>query len=60
MENTSIRRAVMRQATLYARVSTRRQEQEATIESQLDQLLTAATQQGYEIPPRTAVYRPSG
>jgi site-specific DNA recombinase len=40
----------MRQATLYARVSTRRQEQEATIESQLDQLLTAATQQGYEIP----------
>jgi site-specific DNA recombinase len=37
----------MRRAALYARVSTRRQEQEATIESQLDQLLQYA--QGHEL-----------
>jgi site-specific DNA recombinase len=42
----------MGQAALYARVSTRRQEQEATIESQLEQLLAHAEQQGLEIPPR--------
>jgi site-specific DNA recombinase len=41
----------MRQAALYARVSTRRQEQEATIESQLDQLLAQAKQQELEISP---------
>ncbi len=40
----------MRRAALYARVSTRRQEQEATIESQLDRLLSYAQQQAYEIP----------
>jgi site-specific DNA recombinase len=40
----------MRRAALFARVSTRRQEQEATIESQLDQLLSYAQQQEYEIP----------
>ena len=36
---------------LYARVSTRQQEQEATIESQLSQLLSYAQQQGYRIDP---------
>jgi len=41
----------MQRAALYARVSTRRQEQEATIESQLDRLLSYAQQPGYEIPP---------
>ena len=41
----------MHQAALYARVSTRRQEKEATIESQLDQLLAYARQQGDEISP---------
>ena len=41
----------MQRAALYARVSTRRQEQEATIESQLDRLLSYAQQHGYEIPP---------
>lgn len=41
----------MRRAALYARVSTRRQEQEATIESQIDQLLTYAEAQGYEVGP---------
>jgi len=41
----------MRRAALYARVSTRHQEQEATIESQLAQLLTYAEENGYEIPP---------
>lgn len=35
---------------LYARVSTRRQEQEATIESQIAQLLAYAREQGYHIP----------
>jgi site-specific DNA recombinase len=39
----------MRRAALYARVSTRRQKQEATIESQLAQLLTHAEEQGYEL-----------
>jgi site-specific DNA recombinase len=41
----------MRRAALYARVSTRRQEQEATIESQLAQLIAYAQQNGYELPP---------
>jgi site-specific DNA recombinase len=41
----------MRRAALYARVSTRRQEQEATIESQLAQLLAYAEQREYELPP---------
>ena len=41
----------MQRAALYARVSTRRQEQEATIESQLDRLLSYARQHDYEIPP---------
>ena len=36
---------------LYARVSTRQQEQEATIESQVAQLLSYAQQQGYRIDP---------
>jgi site-specific DNA recombinase len=36
---------------LYARVSTRQQEQETTIESQLAQLLSYAQQQGYRIDP---------
>lgn len=40
----------MRTAALYARVSTRHQEQEATIESQIAQLLAHAEQQGYGIP----------
>jgi site-specific DNA recombinase len=40
----------MRRAALYARVSTRRQEQEATIESQLAQLLAYTEEQGYELP----------
>ena len=39
----------MRRAALYARVSTRRQEQEATIESQLDQLLQYAREHELEI-----------
>jgi site-specific DNA recombinase len=39
----------MRRAALYARVSTRRQEKEATIESQLAQLLSYADEQGYEL-----------
>jgi len=38
-------------AALYARVSTRRQEQEATIESQLAQLLSYAQEHGYDLPP---------
>jgi site-specific DNA recombinase len=37
----------MRRAALYARVSTRRQEKEATIESQLAQLLNYAREKGY-------------
>ncbi|MBC8446183.1 MAG: recombinase family protein [Chloroflexi bacterium] len=41
----------MRRVALYARVSTRHQEQEATIESQIDQLLTYAEAQGYELAP---------
>ena len=41
----------MRRAALYARVSTRRQEQEATIESQLDQLLAHVKQMEDEISP---------
>jgi site-specific DNA recombinase len=41
----------MPRAALYARVSTRRQEQEATIESQVDRLLSYARQHDYEIPP---------
>lgn len=45
------RRRVMRRAALYARVSTRRQEQEATIESQLAQLLAFAEEQGYTLSP---------
>lgn len=40
----------MQRAALYARVSTRRQEQEATIESQLERLLSYAQQQACEIP----------
>jgi site-specific DNA recombinase len=40
----------MRRAALYARVSTRRQEQEATIESQLAQLIAYAQQNGCELP----------
>ncbi len=40
----------MQRAALYARVSTRRQEQEATIESQLDRLLSYARQHDYDIP----------
>jgi len=40
----------MRRAALYARVSTRRQEQEATIESQVAQLVAYAEQQGYDLP----------
>jgi site-specific DNA recombinase len=51
MKQANPRSIIMRQAALYARVSTRRQEQEATIESQLDQLLAQAQQQGYEIGP---------
>ena len=39
----------MREAALYARVSTRRQEQEATIESQLDQLHRYAREHELEI-----------
>ena len=41
----------MRRAALYARVSTRHQEQEATIESQIEQLLTYAKTGGYELAP---------
>ena len=41
----------MRRAALYARVSTRHQEQEATIESQIDRLLTYAEAHGYELAP---------
>ena len=41
----------MRRAALYARVSTRRQEQEATIESQLDQLVRYAQEHELEISP---------
>jgi site-specific DNA recombinase len=41
----------MSRAALYARVSTRRQEQEATIESQLAQLRSYAQAQGYDLPP---------
>jgi len=40
----------MRRAALYARVSTRRQEQEATIDSQLAQLVAYAEKKGYELP----------
>ena len=43
---------MIRRAALYARVSTRHQEQEATIESQLARLLSYAQQQGYELPPQ--------
>jgi site-specific DNA recombinase len=39
----------MAQIALYARVSTRRQEQEATIESQIDRILTYAQEQGETI-----------
>lgn len=39
----------MSQAAFYARVSTRRQEQEATIESQVEQLLVYAQQNGHEV-----------
>jgi site-specific DNA recombinase len=42
----------MRRIALYARVSTKRQEQEATIESQVAQLLSYAQQQGLEIRPQ--------
>jgi site-specific DNA recombinase len=41
----------MRRAALYARVSTRRQEKEATIESQLAQLVAYAEEMGYELLP---------
>ncbi len=41
----------MRRAALYARVSTRRQEHEATIESQLDQLLRYAQEHELEVTP---------
>lgn len=41
----------MKRAAIYARVSTRRQEQEATIESQVAQLVGYAQQQGYELSP---------
>jgi len=41
----------MPRAALYARVSTRHQEQEATIESQIDRLLTYAEAHGYELAP---------
>jgi site-specific DNA recombinase len=41
----------MRRAALYARVSTRRQEQEATIESQVARLLAYAEEHGYPLPP---------
>jgi site-specific DNA recombinase len=40
----------MRRAALYARVSTRRQEQEATIESQVAHLLAHAETHGYPLP----------
>ena len=40
----------MRRAALYARVSTQRQKQEATIESQVAQLLAYAEQHGYPLP----------
>lgn len=40
----------MKTAALYARVSTRRQEQEDTIESQIAQLLDYAQEHGYEVP----------
>lgn len=40
----------MQRAALYARVSTRRQEQEATIESQLERLLSHAKEHDYEVP----------
>lgn len=39
----------MRRAAIYARVSTRRQEQEATIESQLDQLIRYAREHDYDL-----------
>jgi len=42
----------MRRIALYARVSTKRQEQEATIESQVAQLLSYAQQRGLEIRPQ--------
>lgn len=45
------RSQVMRRAALYARVSTRRQEQEATIESQIAQLLAYAEEYGYGLLP---------
>jgi len=41
----------MRRAALYARVSTRKQEQEATIESQMDQLLQYARGHEFDLPP---------
>ena len=41
----------MKRAALYARVSTRRQEHEGTIESQIASLKDYATQHGYEIMP---------
>ena len=40
----------MRPAALYARVSTRHQEEEATIESQMALLLDYARQEGYDVP----------
>lgn len=44
------RRSKMRRGAIYARVSTRRQEQEGTIESQLAKLESYAQQQGIEVP----------
>ena len=40
----------MSQVALYARVSTRRQEQEATIDSQIDQIRAFAQDQGNQVP----------
>ena len=41
---------MMKRAAMYVRVSTRRQQEEATIESQKSSLMTFAKQAGYEIP----------
>ena len=41
----------MKPAAVYARVSTKRQEQEGTIESQIAALLEYAAEQGYQVPP---------
>ena len=41
----------MKLAAIYARVSTKRQVQEKTIESQVAALLKFAGEQGYQVPP---------